>query len=30
MPVCGGSADGSVFVSSMTIDDRQPFVTHIF
>ena len=30
MPVCGGSAVGSVFASSMIIPERQPFVTHIF
>src|SRR4029077_2202339 len=27
---CGGSAAGSVFASSITIPERQPFVTHIF
>ena len=30
MPACGGSAPGSVFARSMTIPERQPFVTHIF
>jgi hypothetical protein len=30
MPVCGGSALGSVFASSSTSPERHPFVTHIF
>ena len=30
MPVCGGSAAGSVFTSVATTPERRPFVTHIF
>ena len=30
MPSCAGTASGSVFASSMTRPERQPFVTHIF
>ena len=30
MPVCAGTASGSVFASSITIPERQPFVTHSF
>ena len=30
IPVCAGTAVGSVLTSSMQIAERQPFVTHIF
>ncbi len=30
MPVCAGSAPGSVLASTITMPERQPFVTHIF
>ena len=30
MPLCGGSAFGSVFTSTNTRPERSPFVTHIF
>ena len=30
MPACGGIGVGSVFASSITMPERQPFVTHIF
>ena len=30
IPVCAGSAVGSVFARSITIPERQPFVTHSF
>ena len=30
IPRCGGSAFGSVFISTNTTPERRPFVTHIF
>ena len=30
MPLWGGSAFGSVFISTNTTPERSPFVTHIF